>query len=43
MRIPVVIFAVLVALCAVVLVLALVEEPADSRGIDHPESSCSWG
>ena len=37
MRIPVVIFAVLVALCAVVLVLALVEEPADSRGIDHPE------
>ncbi len=37
MRIPVAIFAVLVALCAVVLVLALVEEPADSRGIDHPE------
>ena len=37
MRIPVAIFAVLVALCAVVLVLALLEEPADSRGIDHPE------
>ncbi len=37
MRIPVAIFAVLVALCAVVLVLALLEEHPDSRGIDHPD------
>ena len=37
MRIPVAIFAILVALCGVVLVLATLHEPPDSRGIDHPE------
>ena len=36
-RVPVVVFAVLVALCAVVLAVALTDEPAGSRGIDHPE------
>ena len=36
LRVPVVVFAVLVALCAVVLIVVLVDEPANSRGIDHP-------
>ncbi len=36
MRIPVAIFATLVALCAVVLVLWTVDEPPDGRGVDHP-------
>ena len=36
LRVPVVVFAVLIALCAVVLAVALTDEPADSRGIDHP-------
>ncbi len=36
LRVPVVVFAVLVALCAVVLAVALTDEPADGRGIDHP-------
>ena len=36
MRVPVVIFAVLLALCGVVLAIALIEEAPDSRGLDHP-------
>lgn len=36
MRIPVAIFAILVALCAVVLVLWTIDERPDSLGVDHP-------
>ncbi|MYB19063.1 MAG: hypothetical protein F4Y16_08775 [Holophagales bacterium] len=36
MRIPVAIFAILVVLCAVVLVLWTIDERPDSRGADHP-------
>ncbi len=36
MRIPVAIFAILVALCAATLVLWTIDEPPDSRGTDHP-------